>query len=56
MCERAEDIEKYMCEESLKHLEGLQVNLFKASYCCYVALHLKIQFFLFVNCVPAALQ
>lgn len=34
MCERAGDIEKYMYEESLKHLEGLQVNSFKASYCC----------------------
>lgn len=34
VCERAEDIEKYMCEESLKHLEGIIVNLFKARYCC----------------------
>lgn len=34
MCERVEDIEQYMREESLKHLKGLQVNLFKASDCC----------------------
>jgi len=57
VCERAEDIDKFfMCEESLKHFEGLQVNIFKTSYCVLVALHLKIHFFPFVDYVPAALQ